>query len=941
MDANTILIVEDDAGLVELLSEKMGEAGYLVVCKLSATDALIWLSEHTPILMILDYSLPDMNGKEFIAELSSKGKALPPFVVSTGQGDERIAVEMMKLGARDYIIKDNHFLDMIPMVINKVGKAIENETKLKQAEQELLVTIAELKRSQRIAQLGNWKLDLSTNVFTASDEGLRLFGFPLGSHPDFQEISDCIHPNDINMLSETLKSALFKKENYAVEFQIIKKDTRELRNILSLGEIQYGEDGLPISIIGTNQDITGRKQAEASIAMLAHAVRSIGECVNITDMSDKILFVNNSFLKTYQYEESELIGKSISIISSPNNSAHVLNEIIPSALQGQWRGEIQNRRKDGSEFPAFISKSVIQDENGNSIALVGVSNDITERKKAERKIQMNVFRLNALYELSMMQKMDDKVLYDFVLDKSVAFSESEIGFLGFVDEEQDIVNIYAWSKQAMKLCEVKDFNMKFAIKAAGIWAEPIRERKPIIINDFKAPHPQKRGVPAGHIEVKNYASIPYFDGDKIVAILAVANKAEDYDNSDINQLTLFMDGMWKIIKQHKYEKELIASKEKAEESDRLKSAFLANMSHEIRTPMNGILGFTDLLLDPDLNSEEKRSYVELVHKSGQRMLNTVNDIIEISKIESGMVFLNKEEINVNRKVSELVQFFVPEATAKGLTLTIEKLLPEADSTALTDAQKLYSILNNLIKNAIKFTDKGSIKIGCSIKNNLLEFYVSDSGIGIPADRKEAIFDRFVQADLEDKRAFQGSGLGLSISKANAEMLGGAIWVESEEHKGSTFYVTIACDQKANDKLLEKPASSPAQMASRKSKNVSGLKILIAEDDEVSDMLLSIMTEQYGREILKADTGLQAIEICQNNPDLDLILMDIKMPKLDGLEATRQIRKFDKKVIIIAQTAHGLSGDERKALEAGCNDYISKPVSQEKLQLLIEKYFVLQ
>ena len=408
----------------------------------------------------------------------------------------------------------------------------------------------------------------------------------------------------------------------------------------------------------------------------------------------------------------------------------------------------------------------------------------------------------------------------------------------------------------------------------------------------------------------------------------------DEDNKPKSILGVTRD----ISQKKKYEEELILAKEKAEESDRLKSAFLANMSHEIRTPMNGILGFTELLLDPDLDSEEKRNYIEMVQKSGQRMLNTVNDIVEISKIEAGMVSLNMAETNINEVMLELTQFFVSEAAAKGLTLTLEEILPEANTTIITDTLKFASILSNLIKNAIKYTDRGSITIGCSLVNKLLEFYVSDTGIGIPDNRLSAIFDRFVQADIGNRRAFQGSGLGLSIAKANVEMLGGSIWVESVVDKGSCFRFTLPCRQVSNQKIADLPNSSVVEIAERASGKLSGLKILIAEDDDVSERLLTIEMKNFGREILKAGNGKMAVEICQNNPDIDLVLMDLKMPIMNGLEATRQIRQFNKRVIIVAQTAYGLSGDRDKTIEAGCNDYISKPIHKETLLAMIEKYF---
>jgi CheY-like chemotaxis protein len=238
-----------------------------------------------------------------------------------------------------------------------------------------------------------------------------------------------------------------------------------------------------------------------------------------------------------------------------------------------------------------------------------------------------------------------------------------------------------------------------------------------------------------------------------------------------------------------------------------------------------------------------------------------------------------------------------------------------------------------VKNAIKYTEEGEIEVGYSKKGGTLEFYVKDTGIGIPEDRQSAIFERFVQADIEDTKARQGAGLGLAITKSYVEMLGGKIWVESEEGSGSTFYFTLPYNAES---VIETIAQQ--LVSSGKTDTTRKLKILIAEDDEVSGMLIDITVKKFGKEILKVRTGVEAVEACRDSPDIDLILMDIRMPEMGGYEAAKQIRKFNKVVVIIAQTAYGLSGDREKSIEAGCNDYISKPINKDGLLSLIQKYF---
>ena len=384
--------------------------------------------------------------------------------------------------------------------------------------------------------------------------------------------------------------------------------------------------------------------------------------------------------------------------------------------------------------------------------------------------------------------------------------------------------------------------------------------------------------------------------------------------------------------------ELIKAKEKAEESDRLKSAFLANMSHEIRTPMNGILGFTELLKEPQLTDKEQWQYISMIEKSGARMLNIINDIINISKVEAGLMDVAIGSININEQIEYIYNFFKPEVEQKGMQLSFKNTLPAKAALIETDREKVYAILTNLVKNAIKFTFAGSIELGYEKKGGFLEFFVKDTGIGIPQDKKTAVFDRFVQLHVGDKRAFQGAGLGLAISKAYVELLGGKIWEESEEGKGSVFYFTIPYNAVTAEKSVignAVPAEIPAE---QKESQIRKLKILIVEDDEKSEILITIIVKDFNKEILKARTGAAAVDFCRNNSDIDLVLMDIEMPELDGYEAARQIRQFNKDVVIIAQTAYAFCGDREKAIAAGCNDYIAKPYNKTSLTALLKKYF---
>lgn len=378
--------------------------------------------------------------------------------------------------------------------------------------------------------------------------------------------------------------------------------------------------------------------------------------------------------------------------------------------------------------------------------------------------------------------------------------------------------------------------------------------------------------------------------------------------------------------------DLKLAKLKAEESDRLKSAFLANMSHEIRTPMNGILGFSSLLKEPDLSGELQQSYIEVIEKSGMRMLNIIDDIVSISKIESGLVEVDYVEFNVNELQSYLYTFFKPEMEAKNIDFSFISSLPLDHAIIKTDKDKFLSILANLIKNAIKYTEKGSIQFGYQLKGNYLEFYVKDTGIGIKCSKHKIVFKRFIQADIADKMARQGAGLGLSISKAYVEILGGDIWLESEQGKGSTFFFTIPYRPNTDKKDEKRQTALDKELAN----GFKVLTVLIVENDENSGLLIRNFFEKIASNILRAQDGVEAVELCKQYPNIDLILMDIRMPKMNGYEATRTIRQFNSEVAIIAQTAFTLTEDKEKALEAGCNGYITKPIVKEELFTLIKK-----
>jgi PAS domain S-box-containing protein len=417
------------------------------------------------------------------------------------------------------------------------------------------------------------------------------------------------------------------------------------------------------------------------------------------------------------------------------------------------------------------------------------------------------------------------------------------------------------------------------------------------------------------------------DGHTII-VDYIARIGRDQEGNFTRTHCVFQD----ISERKKFEEELVAAKEHAEESDRLKSAFLANMSHEIRTPMNGILGFADLLKEPDLSGEEKKKYIGIIETSGKRMLNIINDIVNISKIEAGQMEISNTTFSVNEQLDYLYTFFKPEAEKKGIKLI--KKIPDdnTDNILTTDKEKLCAILVNLIKNSVKYIHEGVIEFGYVSIAGYLQFYIRDTGIGIPEDKKESVFDRFSRVDNRHNTPYEGAGLGLAITKSYVEMLGGKIWYESEVGTGTQFFFTVPIENKkqTSESGAEKIQSNESDI------KFTDFSMLVVEDEEFVRIHLRELLKNRFKSLDFATTGVEAIDFVKENKETDIILMDIRMPAMDGFTAVGKIREFNTDIRIIAQTAYALQGDEQKALDAGCDGYISKPIVKEKLFNEIER-----
>jgi len=651
-------------------------------------------------------------------------------------------------------------------------------------------------------------------------------------------------------------------------------------------------------LYGALVDVTERRKAEETLRKIEAKYTNLFENVQDVfyqiDLDGIIQEISPSIKYFSEFKSEELLGANVSdLYYNPEDRTIFLDAI---KIKGEIRDyELFLKTKSGGKRVVSLNARLIFDADGKPNHIDGALRDITDRKLAEEKI--------------LEKDVQFRKLSSNLPDLIYQFTRRVDGTYCVPIASEGIKNIFG--------CSPEDVVEDFTPIGRVIHPEDLDR----VIKDIE--------YSAEHLTFFTCEYRVQLPGKPIQWLFSRATPEKLADGT-ITWYGFNAD----ITEMKQSERELVKAKERAEESDRLKSAFLANMSHEIRTPMNGILGFAHLLQEPDLTGKEQQEYIRIIEKSGKRMLNIIHDIVDISKIESGQMEISISETNINEEIKFIFDFYQQETEKKGLQFFYKTTLPPEKALIKTDREKIYAILTNLVKNAIKYTNAGSIAIGYSKKDKFIEFFVKDSGVGISKDRQEAIFERFIQADISNNRAYDGAGLGLSIAKGYVEMLGGKIWVESQEREGSTFYFTIPYNCGPEGTGVDENVI-PSNKAENQIKN---LKILIAEDDETSEMLMRLEVEIFGREILAVGTGTDAVETCRNNPDIDLILMDIRMPKMNGYEATRQIRRFNKDVIIIAQTAYGLSGDREKALEAGCSDYISKPIGQDELLVLLKKYF---
>jgi PAS domain S-box-containing protein len=811
--------------------------------------------------------------------------------------------------------------DKIAPIYNSLGEiigaisTITNITESKIA----LKTIQEnqfwLLESQRIGSIGSYSLDITSGIWKSSITLDKIFGIDDSYPKDVIGWDNLVHPSQKEeMLNYFVNDVIGKKSYFNKEYKIVRVNDHEARWVLGRGELKFDESGNPIQMLGTIQDITERKLAEEKL------IESENKFSNYVNYAQHGIFISNEFgeytdvnpaaSKITGYSIEELLSMKVIDLIPEEFRNQAFKHFTEVNTYGFASGEMPFKRKDNTIRYWAVDAVKISDS-----ILLGFVIDITDRKINESKLLESESRFRKIYQ-----------------DGPFGVVLADYNFY-FIIVNPIFCKIIGYSEAELLTMKLNDITYPDDLSKDMINVKKLLNKE-ISVYKTEKRYIQKNGnIIWGSLTLTSV----YNDDDMflyhlgIVEDITLRKQSELLLSNQKNELEAQYEEFMQLNEiLHHTNTSLQIAKDKAEESDLLKTAFLQNMSHEIRTPLNGIIGFSNLLSQEDITKEDIKEYTSIIQQSGFRLLEIVNNVLDISKIETGQVEINYQSFSINQLIENLYSFFLPFAKEKHLDLKFMTHLK--DSFILSDETKLTQILTNLINNSIKFTTTGSIEFGYKISENTIKFYVSDTGIGIPNDMQKRIFDRFFQAELAISKGYEGAGLGLTICKGLIELMGGDIWVESIQNAGTTFFFNIPLIVATfNDYPIVENIQD--KVSSRKK------KIIIAEDDWTSYQYLLKILKNHDIIVLYADNGKKALELVIANDDIDLILMDIKMPIMDGIEATKQIKVIRPDLPIIAQTAFAFSSEKEKILSIGCDDYISKPITKDKLLAIFNKYII--
>jgi PAS domain S-box-containing protein len=639
------------------------------------------------------------------------------------------------------------------------------------------------------------------------------------------------------------------------------------------------------AVLLTIRDVTERKRIDVQVRENEERLRRIADVsfdTLIESTNGLITYITEAGARRYGYAADELLGKPSLTLIAPEHRANVTGRVA-NRERGMY--ELEHLRKDGTRFPVEVARLHFTKDDA-SATLIAVR-DITERKLAEEQMRRSEERLRhiaAACFATIIEIVDGRVAY---------ITEAGAESYGYAVEKL----IGAPALRLVAPEHVKQVEERLRDRHSGL---------------FEVEHVRK-------------------DGSRF----PVEITAQQFKRAEENIRVIAVRD---ITERRRIEADLRAAKERAEAANRAKSEFLAVMSHEIRTPMNGVLGMAGILCDTSLEPQQ-RDYVDVIRQSGKALLAILNDILDFSKMEAGRLDLEDVDFPVHEVVESVASLLGPDAHRKGLALSIDfdHRLPKK---AKGDPGRLRQILINLVGNAIKFTETGSVAIDCRVEaaatvdgRSLLRFAVADTGIGIAADDQARLFSQFTQVDSSTTRRFGGTGLGLAICKQLVQMMGGEIGVDSAPGSGSIFWFTArlgAADASAAHELPKARTATPA---------ATTLRILVAEDNSANQKVAVAVLTRSGHAVDVVGNGIEAVNAVRAIA-FDLVMMDLHMPEMDGISATRAIRAFAgdrSRVPIVAMTADALGGARERCLEAGMNDYISKPIDAEELHAAIARF----
>ena len=652
------------------------------------------------------------------------------------------------------------------------------------------------------------------------------------------------------------------------------------------------------SSLGISIDVTEQKNAEKSENEAKEKYRLLVERGNdgiIILQNEKIVFSNNQAARIFGADQEDFLNKNITDFIGRSEykeiTARYLQNIKNKEVDSFYESRFFKPNGDVSYIEIKISTINLNSEKSRFVFI----RDITKRKLAEQLRER---------------------------DKNMLEQAQKISKLGSWELNLADKKIYC-SEEIYRILEVDD---NYKPESVNWFMEFIpNEEKRAIFKSFL------KGYRTGSRCEHEFPIITANGNRKIVHA-----QSQVYKNDKGEVVNII--GTWLDITERIHiEQMLMEAKAKAEESDKLKSAFLANMSHEIRTPMNAILGFANLLKMPDIEDADKLEYIDHVIQSGDNLLNLINDIIDISKIESEQLKVEKTPVNINELLDQVYNRYEELLTISHpgeIELYLEKAIPSNGLTIETDPYRLQQVLSNLLNNAIKFTKEGRIDFGYSVANGQLKFFVKDDGVGIPNELQHLIFKRFGKLEDPDKINLSGTGLGLSISKSLIHLLGGDLWLNNECDNGAEFFFNIPI----NESKLKNPDPQKAQTyMSVPELKLNGKLILIAEDEVLNYKLLETLVKRTGAEVIWAKNGKRAVEMFAEREDIDLVFMDIKMPKMNGYEATIKIKRINPQIPVIAQTAFAFANEKVKILDSGCDFYLKKPLQKKEILNVLNKY----